>query len=178
MSQRQDSNQVSEGTRRDGPPSSDSAFRPTPLWLRNAAVAVIVGWLLGEVIGGTGFMPSGYDAARKLLSLSVNARQSVLLYSQDRLSKPLVRVRQELPLDAKVFIINARIEDYYLANYMFYPRRTFVDEPDVAVNSQSGAVGRSLTKKRMREIGITHLLVISPMRDTCQLIPLEESRDD
>jgi hypothetical protein len=76
-------------------------------------------------------------------------------------------------------MLNSLLEDYYLANYLLYPRTVLVDEPQVAVNGVRGdAVGHALTAERLADLGITHLIIVDPSHQSFRVRPLERPKHD
>ena len=151
----------------------------SPRWLRNLVWLVLIVLLLLEICAGASYMLMVHRLRdRVLLELPKADRQVALLAGFTPLASSLQNLALQLPREAKVFIINAKLEDYYLANYLLFPRRVLVDTPGVPINGEQGdPVGRNLPTSELRALGITHVLIVDRDRDQMRLVTLENDGD-
>ncbi len=139
------------------------------------AVLIVAVWVLSGLVAGAQLVPKRLQGAFIMSRLPVRSRQIGLLSVFTPIVRWLPDVADKLPPDSKVFMVNATISDYYLANYVLYPRRVFVDEPDRFIDGvHSEVVGRPLSAEKLADMGITHLLIVHPSRRSCRLVPMGE----
>jgi hypothetical protein len=145
-----------------------------PPWLRRLTVVVLLASLAVELFVAARLLPRVMSDERYLHTLAPETQQTALLSHHTPLAGRLEQLEGELPRDARVFMVNALLVDYYLANYFLYPRPVLVDEPDAVVNGiGTEAVGGRLTRERLKAIGVTHVIIISPTRDSLHVVPLQ-----
>ena len=145
---------------------------------RVLATVILAGWLVTSVLAGADLAPKRLTAMLRLRTLGVPQRQLALLSPVVPSADRLAGLAEVLPPDAALFLVNARLEDYYLATYLLYPRRVLVDEPDRVIDGTQGQkVGRRLPATRLRALGITHLVIMDPARGSLRAQRLKGTDD-
>jgi hypothetical protein len=136
--------------------------------------AVLVAWLVSELWAGGSLVRNNASALGYLRAQPRDSRQLLLLSRAVPIAGELERLGSQLPRDARVFLLRARLEEYYLANYLLHPRTVLVDEPAVAVTGVRGeAVGRALSAERLGGLGITHLVAVDSSHRSLSVSAIE-----
>jgi hypothetical protein len=147
--------------------------RPSPSRGRGPVLVLAAVFIVAQVAACVGLMPGTFELIRRLRRQPPETRQIALLSSVSPLAAQLDDLSRRLPLDATVFMVNAPLEDYYLANYLLCPRRVLVDMPDVPINGLPGQlVGTVLSGDRLRDLGVTCVIIVDSSGTSMRVVPL------
>ena len=148
-------------------------------WGRRLGLGILAIWLASELLAGAALVRNSVPGLWHLASLPREVRQAALLSRPIPIAADLERLGAQLPRDARVFLLDARLEEYYLAVYALHPRTVLVDEPSTAVSGVRGeAVGRVLAPARLGELGVTHLVAVDPSHRSLRESALAREKHD
>lgn len=148
-------------------------------WGRRLGLGILAIWLASGLLAGAALVRNSVPGLSRLASLPREVRQAALLSRPIPIAGDLERLGAQLPRDARVFLLDARLEEYYLAIYVLHPRTVLVDEPSVVVAGVRGdAVGRALASERLAALGITHLVAVDPSHRSLRASALEREKRD